>query len=208
MKKNKKNLSILGILTVIMIVGAFFFLRQNASIYRPSAVSSNTLKTLKTTINSDVNLSDIPAEAVTERNAKIAKNLICDSMKASYINIDEVKKKEKIDIRFVNIHKKVDGIVYRLRYFLKESSESEIPTYLVYKENQNDEDILTEKSAYKKGKLYNKIEKSTGDILYTEEAMNIGQEQDLFLRYENRALRDLQGVSTLQGEKDLIECQF
>ena len=97
-----------------------------------------------------------------------------------------------------------------MRYFLKDSNENEIPTYLVYvyKENQSEKDILTEKSTYKKGKLYTKIEKAQGEILYSEEALNIGVEKDLFLHYENNVLKDLQGISPLPDEKDFIECRF
>ncbi len=207
MKANKRLLIISGALTIIMIAGFFFYSQQSDSPdHTPVDLSGESVSV--DTVNPDVNLSEAPSEAVTQHNAVNSKSIICESMKASYGNIEEVKKKEKVEIRFVNTHKKVDGIVYRLRYFLKDSSESEIPTYLVYKENQNDEDILTEKSTYKKGKLYNRIEKSTGEIIHSEEAINIGLEQDMFLHYENKVLKDLQGISPLPDVKDFIECRF
>lgn len=205
--KSQRNLKIIGALVIIAIIGAFVFFKFGNPPAAPLIVGSTTsVDTIP--VNPDVNLSDSPVEAVTMQNTDTSKNSLCHSLKASYSSIDEVKKREKIDLRFVNVHKKVDGIVYRLRFFYKDSSENEIPTYLVYKENQNDEDILTEKSAYKKGKLYNRIEKALGEIIYTEEGMNIGADQDLFLHYENKVLKDLQGVSPLPNEKDFIECRF
>lgn len=206
--KSNKNLIIIIALTIIAVVGVFLIIKNiKTSVPNVSLGGSTTSVDLIPT-NPDVNLSEAPEEAVTQQNASTSKNSICQSLRSSYANLSEVKKKEKVDLRFVNVHKNIDGVIYRLRFFYKDSSENETPTYLVYKENQNDEDILTEKSAYKKGKLYNKIEKAQGEIIYTEEGMNIGKDQDLFLHYENNVLKDLQGISPFPNEKDFIECRF
>lgn len=153
-------------------------------------------------------ISDSPPAAFTLHNTDQDPKGACATLRANYARRDDIKNNEKIDLRFLNVHKKVDGLVYRLRFFYKDSSENETPTYLVYKENQNEEDILTEKSAYKKGKLYNKIEQAQGEILYTEEGLNIGSNQNLFLHYENKVLKDLQGTNTLAKESGFIECHF
>lgn len=209
MKSNKKALIIIGALGIIVVAGALVFFMYSKGPDH-SRMSETTSIEVETDVNPDVNLADTPEEAVTQQNTDTPKHSVCQSLRTSYANIDELKKKEKIDIRFINVHKKVDGTVYRLRYFLKDSNENEIPTYLVYvyKENQSEKDILTEKSTYKKGKLYTKIEKAQGEILYSEEALNIGVEKDLFLHYENNVLKDLQGISPLPDEKDFIECRF
>lgn len=196
----------IGTLIIAVIIGALLFSTYKKA---PEALPSHSSTTSADSIpvNPDVNLSKIPQEAATVHN-DFSKDTVCKSMHSSYQYINEVKKLKNVDLRFVNIHKKVDGIVYRLRFFYKESSENEIPNYLVYKENQKDEDILVEKSSYKKGKLYLKVENDQGEIVYSEEGLNVGAEKDLFLHYENKVLKDLQGVSPLQGEKNFIECRF
>ncbi|MBC7711820.1 MAG: hypothetical protein H7177_00675 [Rhizobacter sp.] len=204
MKSHQKLLINIGALIIVAVIGAFLF--KN---YRPPVATVNHGSTTSVEkANPDVILSKTPAEAVTTHSNTSPKEENCKSLRSTYMNIDEVKKVEKVDVRFVNTHKKVDGIVYRLRLFYKDTSENDYINYLVYKENQNDEDILVEKSPYKKGKLYTKIEKALGEILYSEEGINIGTEQDLFLHYENKVLKDLQGVSPNPREKDYIECRF
>lgn len=195
------------VLVIILIAGALILLNQDRRPEGPQE-STSPVSVESTPVNPDAILAETPPEAVTTHNSEASKNTICQSLKSSYQNIEDVKKREKVDLRFINVHKKVDGFVYRLRFFYKDSSENEIPSYLVYKENQNDEDILTEKTLYKKGKLYRKIEKAPGEIIYTEEGMDVGSAQDLFLHYENKVLKDLQGISPLTKEQDFIECRF
>jgi hypothetical protein len=158
-------------------------------------------------LNPDANLSKAPEEAVTSQRST-NKDSLCQALRAHYQNLKEIKRTEKTSVRFVNVHKKVDGIVYRLRFFYKDASENEIPTYLLYKEDQNDEEHIIESTAYKKGAEYLKIEKAQGSVIYTEEGVNLGIDQDLFLHYENGDLKDLQGLSPLLAEKNFIECRF
>lgn len=204
--KSKKNILIivLAALVVARMVIVFF---ENKKVDHAAVSPSVSTPSEAQTINPDANLSKTPEEAVTSQN-ETSKNDLCQSMRSHYQNLSEVEKMEKTSIRFVNVHKKVDGVVYRTRFFYKDSSENEIPTYLLYREDQTEEDHLIETSPYKKGPQYLKIEKSPGTIIYTEEGVNIGVDQDLFLHYENKVLKDLQGVSPQRAEKDFIECRF
>lgn len=203
--KSKKNILIivLALLVIARIAIVLFEKKADHTVTSNATSSEAEVHTL----NPDATLSKTPEEAVTSQNATTQTDL-CESMRSRYQKLSDVQKVEKTSIRFVNIHKKVDGIVYRTRFFYKDSSENEIPTYLLYKEDQDEVDHLIETSPYKKGPQYLKIEKALGSIIYTEEGVNIGAEQDLFLHYENKVLKDLQGISPLKEEKDFIECRF
>lgn len=158
-------------------------------------------------LNPDANLSKMPDEAVVIHHSNEKEDL-CQLLRGRYANLKELKKSEKITTRFLNIHKKVDGVVYRLRFFYKDGNENEIPTFLLYKEDKNEEEHIIENTAYKKGLQYQHIEGAEGVILYTEEGTNLGLEQDLFLHFENNELKDLQGISPHLPVKDYIECRF
>nr|BDT27655.1 hypothetical protein BHI3_11210 [Bacteriovorax sp. HI3] len=158
-------------------------------------------------LNPDANLSKAPDEAVTSQHAT-SKDTLCQNLRSHYQNLKEIKRTEKTSVRFVNVHKKVDGIVYRMRFFYKDAAENEIPTYLLYREDQNEVEHLIETSPYKKGVKYQEIDKAQGSIIYTEEGVNLGENQDLFLHFENNELKDLQGLSPMLAEKDFIECRF
>lgn len=204
--KSKKNILIivLATLVAVRIMIVIFEKKADHSIAPFSAISN-----VETTpLNPDVNLSKAPEEAVTSQNASISQDENCEIMFSQYKNLSEVQKVEKTSIRFVNIHKDVNGEIYRTRFFYKDASENEIPTYLLYKEDQHGVDHLIETSPYKKGKQYLKIEKALGSIIYTEEGVNVGVEQELFLHYENKALKDLQGIHALSPEKNFIECRY
>lgn len=158
-------------------------------------------------LNPDANLSKTPDEAVTSQHAT-NKDTLCQNLRSHYQNLKEIKRTEKTSVRFVNVHKKVDGIVYRMRFFYKDAAENEIPTYLLYREDQSEVEHLIETSPYKKGVKYQEIDKAQGSIIYTEEGVNLGENQDLFLHFENNELKDLQGLSPMLTEKDFIECRF
>lgn len=117
----------------------------------------------------------------------------CLYFRTQYGDVTELKKAAH-QVRFINIHKKINNEIFRLRQFYKEANEGEQLIYLLYKEDQNNEDHLIEKSAYKKGPKYLKIEKQTGEIIYTEEAFNLGDDQGLFLHFVNQKLKSLQGL--------------
>lgn len=204
--KSKKNriLIILALLIIVRIVIVIFENKNKVVIH---STPTTLAETQTRQLNPDANLAKSPNEAVTSQNST-TQNDVCKSMRAHYQNLNEIKKIEKSSMRFVNIHKKVDGLVYRTRFFFKDSSENEIPTYLLYREDKNEEPILIETTPYKKGPQYLKIENADGEILYTEEGVNMGVDQDLFLHYENKELKDLQGISPLREEKDFIECRF
>lgn len=206
--KSKKN--ILVIVLAILVVARIVIVIMEKNKVVHTAETTTAVSTSPSEVHEftpDANLSKLPEEAVTSQNPAVQSD-VCQSMRDHYQNLSEVQKMEKTSIRFVNVHKKVDGVVYRTRFFYKDSSENEIPTYLLYKEDQNEEDHLIETSPYKKGPQYLKIEKALGSIIYTEEGVNIGAEQDLFLHYENKILKDLQGFSPQNSEKNFIECRF
>lgn len=204
--KSKKNIVIIALAVLIVARVMIVFFEKKAD-HTLSTTASNS-ETEVQVLNPDANLSKTPEEAVTSQNTTTAQNDLCESMRSHYQNLSEIQKMEKASIRFVNVHKKIDGVVYRTRFFYKDSSENEIPTYLLYKEDQDGVDHLIETSPYKKGPQYLKTEKALGTIIYTEEGVNIGIEQDLFLHYENKILKDLQGISPERSEKDFIECRF
>lgn len=205
--KSRKNILIIVLAALVVARMVIVFFENKKVVDHAVATPSISTTSEAHTINPDANLSKTPEEAVTLQN-ETSKNDLCQSMRSHYQNLSEVQKMEKTSIRFVNVHKKVDGVVYRTRFFYKDSSENEIPTYLLYREDHNEEDHLIETSPYKKGPQYLKIEKSPGSIIYTEEGVNIGVDQDLFLHYENKVLKDLQGVSPQRAEKDFIECRY
>ena len=202
MKSKKYILSIVLAALIIARMAIVFFENENVG----PPISDSTSVTV-TQLNPDANLSKTPNEAVTSLNSTTP-NSACQSLRSKFQNLSEVRKIEKTSVRFVNIHKKIDGIVYRTRFFYKDSSENDIPTYLLYREDKNEDDYLIETSSYKKGPQYLKIEKSEGTILYSEEGVNVGIDQDLFLHYENKELKDLQGVNASSGKKDFVECRF
>ena len=202
--KSKKNILII-ILAVLIVVRVAIFIFESKVDHTLTTTNNNT-EVQK--LNPDVNLSKTPEEAVTSQKITSTQTEMCESMRSHYQNLSEIQKMEKTSIRFVNVHKNIDGVVYRTRFFYKDSNESEIPTYLLYKEDQEGVDHLIETSPYKKGPQYLKIEKALGSIIYTEEGVNIGVEQDMFLHYENKILKDLQGITPQISKKDFIECRY
>jgi hypothetical protein len=134
----------------------------------------------------------------------------CNKLKKSYLHLDELRTKSKLDLRFENTHKEVGGKVYRLRHFYKDGPEGEIETYLVYQEDQNENAKIIEKSSYKKGNLYSKIELNKGKILYHEEGVDLPQNGSdvLFLHYINNQLMGMQGTVNSQNEAENIDCRY
>ena len=204
--KSKKNILIITLAALIVVRVAIFIFESKVDHAVSPTKTNNSTEVQK--LNPDVNLSKAPEEAVTSQNVTTSQTEMCESMRSHYQNLSEIQKMEKTSIRFVNVHKNIDGVVYRTRFFYKDSNESEIPTYLLYKEDQEGVDHLIETSPYKKGPQYLKIEKALGSIIYTEEGVNIGVEQDMFLHYENKILKDLQGITPQISKKDFIECRY
>jgi hypothetical protein len=134
----------------------------------------------------------------------------CQSLYKKFENVSELKRTQKYSVRFVNYHKLVGGVKYRLRFFYKESNESEVPTYLLYKEDQNGDEHIVESTGYKKGKKYQFIENSDGETTYNEEGINLGLNQDLFVHYINNKLEMLQGnfSDAQSSQKKFIDCNF
>ncbi len=206
MKSRKKLLLIvLALLIIARVILTLVEKNKPLDHTDPGATPDVSMETRA--LNPDANLSKAPEEAVTSLHAT-NKDSLCQNLRNHYQNLKEIKRTEKTSVRFVNVHKKVDGVVYRMRFFYKDTSENEIPTYLLYREDHNEEEHMIENSPYKKGGKYLEIEKAQGSVIYTEEGVNLGVNQDLFLHFENNELKDLQGLSPMLAEKDFIECRF
>lgn len=132
----------------------------------------------------------------------------CSRLHQSYSSIKEIEKKFTPSLLFTNIHKQIDGKVYRLRFFFKDGTNGEIPTFLVYEEDQNEEELIIENTAYKKGPLYLKVERSLGENLYEARGYELA-ENDAFIHYENGKLKDLQGDFDFSGRGLIhLECRY
>lgn len=128
----------------------------------------------------------------------------CSDAQLLFADIQEVKKIKTSSTRYVNTHKSIDGVIYRFRFFYKETSENEVPQYLLYQEDEAEEDHLIEVSPYKKGLKYLKFEIKNGETIYIEEGLNVGTDQNLFLHYENGQLKKIQGPF----EKKILDCTY
>lgn len=197
---NQKRLTgiILVSLLLLTIIACFFYFSNKSSLtvipeFSSSSELNDDLKSKqfseKQNASSDQNLT--PNETVVT---------ICNEFKNKYKNVNEIKKQEVTNTRHQNIHKSVDGQIFRLRYFYKDGAEGERLQYLVYKENEQDEDILIETSPYKKGKQYQKVENALGKIIYFEEALTLGKDETPYLVYVN-------GQLTHYQTKD-VDCRF
>jgi hypothetical protein len=207
--KSRKNILIivLAVLVIARIVIIQIENRKTAEKLAEDQTSNDIAGTVKVVTPESSNVTDVeqnPSEAATNHTTPDQADQ-CHTLREKYQSLKDLPKSEKTSIRFVNIHKKVDGVVYRTRFFYKDSSENEVPTYLLYREDQNDEPVLVETTKYKKGPKYLEIEKAQGNVVYTEEGVNLGPLQSLFLHYENKELKDLQGSN---DAKNFIECRF
>ncbi len=154
------------------------------------------------------------------RNFENSKQTICDELRVTYQHFDQLQKTNnklglKLEIRFENKHIQIDQIIYRLRYFIKDSDEGEIQTYLVYREDKPEIPTLIEKSSHQKGKLYKNLEQKldvekNGEILYNEIGINqqVNEDNTLFLHYINNQLMGIQGLHLIEKISQNIECHF
>lgn len=127
----------------------------------------------------------------------------CLKLNNLYSKLEAIKKMPSATLRYQNIHKRMDGSIYRLRFFYKDGAENERKHFLVYKENQSldgEEAEIVEKSPYKKGPLYLKVERNNEEIVYNEEAFTIGSNQETFVVYIN------QKINLIQIQN--LECKF
>lgn len=215
-KKNNKTLIIFITLAVLIIA------RVMLSIFTNSTKENETQKEKEIQQSTTLDLSDQNAinETIPENSALTPDDSSsqqalaqmeanCAEIKGQYANLNEVKKNHKIENLFFNIHKEIDGKIFRLRFFFKDGENSEIPTYLVYEEDINEEELIIENTSHQKGPLYKKIESAKGEILFTGSAYDMPGELDLFLYYENNILKDLQGDVNLPGiGLTHLECRY
>lgn len=132
----------------------------------------------------------------------------CQELKRKIPPLEELKKTQVVSERFINVHKRVNGSIFRLRYFHKEHAEGETPTYLLYIEDPEQEAHLMEISSYQKGPEYLRIERAQGEVLYIEKGVNVGEEETLFLHFINSELKGLQGTIPELDAKAFIDCRF
>lgn len=138
-----------------------------------------------------------------------SENQVCKKAALLFSNKKLVMSKYSPQLRFRNIHKKVDGTIYRLRFFYKDGDNGDIPTYLVYKEDSSENEFIVENTSKIKGKLYQKIEKANGEILYDSEAFELQGKNDLFIRYENEEIKELQGFLDIEAQERFpLDCIY
>ncbi|MDD4975624.1 MAG: hypothetical protein PHY93_14805 [Bacteriovorax sp.] len=189
---------------MILIIGVFFYWLQSYG--HKSLNAFRELTPTKTQEKEDLAYSKILTSELFLVNQKSD----CEILKKPYARLDELKKTEKLDLRFENTHKKIANKIYRLRHFYKDGDEGEIETFLVYLEDKAEMARIIEKSSYTKGTLYTKIEEAKGAILYHEEGVNLSENVSgtLFLHYIKNQLMGMQGVLQNQNDHKNIDCRF
>ena len=187
---------------MIIIIGAFFYWLQ---LYGNKSINAfRSITPFKIQEREDQAYSKKLSSELVLINQKSD----CEILKTPYAHLDELKKNEKLDLRFENTHKKVDNKIYRLRHFFKDGDEGEIETFLVYLEDKAEMARIIEKSSYSKGPLYTKIEEAKGKILYHEEGVNLSESGTLFLHFINNQLMGMQGILENQNDHKNIDCRF
>lgn len=203
MQKRKRLL--IASTAVLIAVFAFILFAPNKKHARSEIATGET----HTTSSAFISVSGVPGQEDAHDPAlSTEKAGYCETLREKIPTPSEWAKKERVTPRFENVHKKVDGIIYRLRFFYKDHAEGEVPTYLLYREDQQENAFIVENSAYKKGKNYLKIEKAQGEILYTEQGLNVGDEDEIFLHYVNNELKGFQGRMPEIDNSALIDCRF
>jgi hypothetical protein len=146
-------------------------------------------------------------DSSTKRNFEIDN---CKALKEKILALDKEKNLDKnFELRFKNIHKEIDGKIYRLRFFMKEHNQGEYPRYLLYEEDQNEDAHIIENTAYEKGPNFKKIENSQGEIIYSEKGLLMGEEShSLFIHFVNDQLKDLQGFLPDFTNQKMMDCQY
>lgn len=163
-----------------------------------SMASQNIQTSIDASVNTSLNTS-------LSNQGAVSSQTFCHNLKQTYSNLEELKNNQKLDVRFNNIHKKIGSQIYRLRSFFKDGDEGEIETYLVYLEDSLENAKIIEKSSYKKGKLFLKIESLPGETIYHEEGLNLGD--NLFLHYVNNQLMSAHGLKE-NSNKKFVDCRF
>ncbi len=180
---------------IIFILGVYFF--QSANKKKNEELIGNI---------DNKSINTISENSINDFKKEISVNP-CLYFKKQYENIDLIKK-EKHSQRFLNIHKRIDGEVYRLRIFFKETNEGEKMVFLVYKEDIGEIEHIIEKSDYKRGKLFKKVEAEAGDIIFRDEAITLGDEENLFLHFVNNKIKSIQGRPLEFSSTKELNCQF
>lgn len=103
--------------------------------------------------------------------------------------LSELKSTHQDELRMHNLHLRYDGEIYRLRQFYDDGDEGERLTYLVYIEDSDEFASIIERSPYKKGAKYLKLEQSYrrggAKLLFEELAYSV---DGLYLHYRNGKL--------------------
>lgn len=164
-----------------------------------STILTNTLKRIPAFVSSK------PVEK--KQNFEIHN---CAELKQKIKKLVEEKELNNIfEERYTNIHKEIDGKIYRLRYFKKEHMEGERPRFILYEEDKNEDAHMIENKDYVKGPNYKKIENGPGDIIYSEKGMVMGEDNhSLFLHFINGELKSLQGSMPSFTDDAMMDCQY
>ncbi len=201
---------------ILLGIGAFLLFQLISSrsnnqqfqkpILEPRISKEGDLVLKKEKINID-KVESIPEEM--EEATDAASNDICAKALLLFKDQKLVKTTYSPHILFKNVHKKMNDTVYRLRFFYKDGDNRNVPTYLVYQEDKDGNEYIVESTPLKKGKLYTRIEKNKGEILYDSEAYEIKDKNDLFIRYENGEVKELQGQLDIEAQERFpLDCIY
>lgn len=178
---------------MLFLVGVALFSKNKT---KPNAELNTALNTSEKVVSRPIeNNSGAQNLVITSPTLDNSKSDPCLELKnenSPYATLDRLKAKEKINSRFENVHKRLDGKVFRLRRFYKEGQEGEKPKFLVFEEDKNEEGVLKESSDYKPGNLYQKILEANAEVIYSEEGVQTAN--GLFLHYIDGKLHALQGT--------------
>lgn len=197
----KKKLAFL-FLIIIAIFALVFFSRLNEErVIKHATVNSSFQPTiLKQGISSQKIIKRPSDSSTTDKRSTDE----CQGLKIKYEDLNGLKKAGPLNERFENLHYQIDGVVYRIRKFYKETSEGEQLKYIVFKESSEDEINIIETNSYKPGKIYSSIKNNRNkELLYKEEGFSL-KSNNFFLHYVNNKLTSIknEGISSPQ------DCNF
>lgn len=158
----------------------------------------------------EINIDEIEATAEErEENVEVTNTEVCAKAALLFKDQKLVKAQYSPSTLFRNVHKKINNTVYRLRFFYKDGDNGNVPTYLVYQEDKSDNEYIIESTPIKKGNIYKRIEKAQGEIIYDSEAYELKDKNDLFIRYENGEVKELQGLLDIEAhERFPLDCIY
>lgn len=210
----KNKLVTIGIILVILIFARMIFSyltdtqTEDKELLKEAIVKPINSNEPNEVHDASVALLDKVSEA-EELDREYTQEEICEEAKKLFGSPQLVKSIYKTNQLFVNEHKDINGKVYRLRHFYKDGDNSQIPTYLLYEEIDDEDAIIIESSSHKKGPKYTEIEQENGLMLHYSEAYEIVKDHDVFIQFDNGQVKEIQGKLNLSdSEEYFLNCSF